>query len=145
MNDEWYTPPQIIRALGHFDLDPARGPECKNETAAKHYATDGLDRPWFGRVWLNPPFSNARPWILKMVEHGNGIALVFVRTDAKWFQDAIKAAGSVFLFHGRISFIRPDSTVSRCPLGCALIPFGAENRAAVAAAKLDGVLLDFTP
>lgn len=48
---------------------------------------DGLKQKWEGRVWLNPPYS--RPtiehFITRMVEHNNGIALLFNRLDNKMF------------------------------------------------------------
>lgn len=87
-NDEWLTPPEILAKLGTFDLDPC-APECRPwDTAAKHYSKpqDGLQQPWTGRVWLNPPFGRqAVQWLRKLVEHGNGIALVPARTETAMF------------------------------------------------------------
>jgi hypothetical protein len=37
---------------------------------------DGLEQPWRGRVWMNPPYSRATPWVRRFIEHGHGIALV---------------------------------------------------------------------
>jgi hypothetical protein len=140
-DDEWYTPLSIIQSLGEFDLDPACGPMCPNKTAKNKFESNGLGFPWYGRVWLNPPFSDARPWIRRLMNHGNGIALVFSRVDAKWFQDAVREAGCFFMMHGRIGFLRPDGRISRCPLGCALIPFGDQNSQSVKSCGLDGVFL----
>ena len=52
-HDEWLTPPEILRALGAFDLDPCAPVVRPWETAAHHYTAqdDGLALPWFGRVW----------------------------------------------------------------------------------------------
>ena len=36
-NDEWLTPPDIIKALGEFDLDPSSPINRPWETAKKHY------------------------------------------------------------------------------------------------------------
>ena len=143
-SDEWYTPPEIVKALGVFDLDPSTSPLAPRHARKQYFAEhNGLAQQWAGRVWLNPPFSDARPWINKLREHGNGIALVFARTDARWFQEAITAAGCVFLMHGRIPFHRPNSAErSRCPLGCVLIPFGPNNLIAIAKSGLRGVLLN---
>ena len=61
-NDEWYTPVEIIRSLGDFDLDPASSKEAfrLNQSAKKIYTAkdNGLVQKWEGRVWLNPPYSN---------------------------------------------------------------------------------------
>ena len=91
-NDEWYTPPEIIHSLGEFDLGPATSLEAyRLNQSAKHFYTvweNGLKQEWFGRVWLNPPYSNPlqEQFLMKMAEHNNGIALVFAKVEAKWFQ-----------------------------------------------------------
>ena len=53
-NDEWLTPPEILKALGSFDLDPCAPIARPWETAAAHYTAedDGLRKPWAGRVLL---------------------------------------------------------------------------------------------
>jgi hypothetical protein len=42
----------------------------------------------------------------RMREHGNGIALVFARTDTKAMQSALHAADAVFFLAGRLTFLR---------------------------------------
>lgn len=111
--DEWYTPKEILDALGPFDLDPCAPVVPLWPTAATMYNKndDGLSKPWFGRVWLNPPYSRPliEQFINRMAEHGNGIALLFNRCDSKMFQDVIfkKASAMKFLRH-RIKFYRSD-------------------------------------
>ena len=91
--DEWYTPKEILEALGIFDLDPCAPLTPLWNTAAVMYNKndDGLSKQWFGRVWLNHPYS--RPLINKFVEkmaaHNNGIALLFNRCDSRLFQDCV--------------------------------------------------------
>ena len=71
-SDEWLTPPEIIKALGEFDLDPADAFYTPFKTAkksiVKYLKYDGLIDPWSGRIWLNPPFNRyERPkWMKKM-------------------------------------------------------------------------------
>ena len=58
----WLTPPELIQALGPFDLDPCAAPSPRPwPTAAQHIELprDGLAEPWSGYVWLNPPYSHA--------------------------------------------------------------------------------------
>lgn len=62
-SNEWYTPAKYIEAaravMGGIDLDPASC-EVANRTvkATQYYTIDdnGLDQPWQGKIWLNPPY-----------------------------------------------------------------------------------------
>ena len=57
-----------------------------------------------------------RAFITRMVEHNNGIALLFNRLDNKMFQDVVfpKAKGILFM-KGRIKFHREDGTIGESP------------------------------
>jgi hypothetical protein len=84
---EWYTPAWIFNELGmSFDLDPSSPHNMETAVPATTKYTifdDGLTKPWFGRVWLNPPYGpETGAWMSRMADHGNGLALVFSRTDA---------------------------------------------------------------
>jgi hypothetical protein len=59
---EWLTPPEIIAALGPFDLDPCAPVDRPWCTAATHYTIhdDGLQQPWWGFCFMNPRMG-ARP------------------------------------------------------------------------------------
>ena len=107
-NDEWLTPPEIIKSLGVFYLDPCSPINRPWPTAFHHFtvADDGLPREWVGRVWCNPPYGNETgKWIEKLAKHGSGIALIFARTETKVWHDHIwNKAHSVFFFKGRLSF-----------------------------------------
>ena len=54
LKDEWLTPPDIIKGLGDFDLDPCSPIERPWDTAKKHYCIldDGLKQDWEGRVFV---------------------------------------------------------------------------------------------
>lgn len=116
-NDEWYTPREIVKHLGPFDLDPCTSTRRPWDTASEHYEAEklnGLRQQWKGRVWLNPPYSKARLWMEKMSEHGNGIALVYARTGTIWFHEHVFASASAILFlRGRVSFYQSDGSVPR--------------------------------
>lgn len=108
-NDECYTPQWVFDALGiRFDLDvcaPKGGTGIV--PADNHYSLeeDGLTSPWFGRVWLNPPYSNATPWIDKFVNHGNGIALVLT-SKSKWFHNLYTNTDAMMLMPTNMKFLK---------------------------------------
>lgn len=84
---EWYTPAWVFEELGlEFDVDPASPHDMESQVPAKVKYTifdNGLKKPWNGKVWLNPPYGpKTAVWIRRMIQHNNGIALVFSRTDA---------------------------------------------------------------
>ena len=106
----WLTPPKIIEALGTFDLDPCCPPTMPWRTAAQmvHWPNDGLKANWTGkRVWLNPPYGRESiPFLKKMAEHKNGIALLFGRTDTfSWHEHVFPHCYSVMFMRGRIRFL----------------------------------------
>lgn len=110
----WLTPPEIISALGPFDLDPCAAPEPRPwPTAARHIVLpdDGLTLPWRGRVWFNPPYSTSeiKRWLPRMVEHGCGTGLIFARTETdSFFRYVWQKADAVLFLRGRLHFHRPD-------------------------------------
>ena len=139
---EWYTPGWIFDGLGiEFDLDPSSPHDHETMVPAKTKYTifdDGLSKPWFGRVWMNPPYGKQTPfWMRRMIDHANGIALVFSRTDAAWCQEAMKACDSMLFMSGRINFIPGHENkhkASRSGAGTVLFAFGYES--AIALEKL---------
>jgi hypothetical protein len=107
---EWYSPPWVFDTLGlTFDLDPASPHDCDTAVPAKLKYTifeDGLSQPWFGRVWLNPPYGlDTGLWMRRMIHNNNGIAMVFSRTDASWFQEAMRSADAMLFTSGRVDFV----------------------------------------
>ena len=122
---DWFTPPELFRALGLvFDLDPAHpgrdNPHCVVPTRKIFTeADDGLRQPWHGLVWLNPPFGGRRgqvPWLRKFFAHGDGIALVAARTSADWFHEVVVPNVQLLCFpNGKTKFIRPASGRSQAP------------------------------
>ncbi len=129
---EWYTPKWVFDKLDiDFDLDPASPADADTFVPARVKYTkldDGLAMAWFGRVFLNPPFGRGiAEWVRKMIAHGDGILLVFSRTDAGWFQQAMRAADSTLFINGRIQFVPGHENkhkVSRCGAGTAFFAFG---------------------
>ena len=148
--DEWLTPPEIIRALGDFDLDPC-APIIRPWNMAKtHYTIedDGLSKPWYGRVWCNPPYGiEGGKWLKKLSEHGNGIALLFARTETGNFFRYIwpRASGIMFL-RGRLVFYHADGTKPANSAGApsCLIAYGDKNVKALRDSGLDGMFISIS-
>ena len=140
----WFTPQEIVTTLGPFDLDPCTQTFRPYDTAARHICEDagecGLASKWEGRVWLNPPYGKAiTKWLGKLADHGNGIALVFSRTETGWGQAMIGRADAVNFLKGRIAFIRKDGKPStNAGTGSMLLAFGRENVEAIK--RLPGVV-----
>jgi hypothetical protein len=145
-NDEWLTPPYIIKALGEFDLDPC-APVCRPwNIAKKHYDINdnGLTLPWEGRIWCNPPYGrDTFIWLNKLAAHGDGIALIFARTETIGFHKEIwNKADAVFFFKGRLKFFKVDGTeggTANAP-SC-LVAYGTNNIASIIDSGLSGKLV----
>lgn len=127
---EWYTPPIIFDCLNlEFDLDPCSPVNTKTWVPAKKKYTvldNGLMQPWAGLVWMNPPYGTDTPvWMKRLCEHGNGVALVFARTDTQWFHEYATKAHAICFVSGRIKFMKPDGTEGGTPgAGSLLIGYG---------------------
>lgn len=145
-HDEWLTPPEIVAALGPFDLDPCAPITRPWATAAMHYTRedDGMSMSWGGRVWLNPPFGReAVRWLRKLVKHGNGIALVPARTETAMFYECVwDVADAVLFMKGRPHFHYVDGRRAAANSGApiCLIAYGADNAQALHACGLGKVL-----
>lgn len=144
--DVWITPKYILDALGGFDLDPASNPFIPWPTAIRFYSLengeDGLSLPWEGRVWCNPPYSNWARFLEKMKMHGNGIALIFARTETAGFFDHVwDSATSILFLKRRVQFLRlPGLTRGSSTAPSVLISYGDNNADSIRAALSNGSL-----
>ena len=141
----WLTPPHIIKALGPFDLDPCAPPDGERpwDTATHHYSErqDGLIQPWFGRVWLNPPYGpNTGRWLARGAQHGNTIALVFARTEtAAFFAEVWPKADGMLFIKGRVKFYDSTGMVGgTAGSPSCLIGYGAEAAKRIEKSGIEG-------
>lgn len=147
-SDVWLTPPALVGALGPFDLDPCSPLNRPWDTAAKHYtiADDGLSFEWEGSVWLNPPYGKqAAVWLERLAKHGNGIALVFARTETRMFFDHVWPHATALLFiESRLHFHHPDGTRAPANAGApsVLIAYGIDAARRLLNSGIPGAFVD---
>lgn len=142
----WLTHPHVLDALGVFDLDPCACVDRPWDTALNHFTVedDGLVQGWFGRVWCNPPYGSSMGlWLERLADHGDGVALIFARTETKVFFDFVWGRADAVLFlKGRLSFCKPDGSVggaSGAP--SVLVAYGEANVRALEVCGLPGRLV----
>ncbi len=93
------------------------------------YAACG--RPWKGRVWMNPPYSEVGKWMAKAaaeVAIGNAdlvVCLVPARVDARWYRAAAAVASVVRILPQRVKF---GGLSDSAPFPSAVIVLGTDGR-----------------
>lgn len=143
----WLTPPAILAALGEFDLDPCAAPLPRPWATAKTHICppdDGLAAHWMGRVFLNPPYGDVERWVGKLADHATGTALLFARTETRWFYDHVwQRASAVWFLHGRLRFHLPDGTpaVGNAGAPSCLAAYGRNDAELLARASLTGTFV----
>lgn len=133
IKDEWLTPPWVLAELGSFDLDPC-APIIRPWPTAAHHLTiedNGLAKPWHGRVWCNPPYGlEAAKWLARLVEHGDGVALIFARTETRMFFEHVwRKADALLFIEGRLHFHHVDGSRAAANSGApsVLVAYGSRN------------------
>ena len=132
-SSEWYTPRHVFEAMGaRFDLDVSSPEgECPADDYCDNvFVSGGLDRPWHGFVWMNPPFGGRNaivPWLEKFFDHGDGVALCPDRTSAPWWQRFAPMADAIMFCSPKIHFIPGPGVVASSP-GTGTTLFAAGKR-----------------
>lgn len=146
LKDEWLTPPEILKALGPFDLDPCAPITRPWDMAGEHYTVNdnGLRKGWHGRVWLNPPYGPppiVSPWLRRMVDYGRGTVLIFARTETELFFETVwEHATAVLFIKGRLYFHHVDGRRAAANAGApsVLIAYGAQDAARLESCGIGG-------
>ena len=117
-SDEWYTGEAVVSLLHTYydsgiDLDPASNAQANELILADNYYSEednGLEQPWFGKVWCNPPYSRQLigPFVEKFLTEpfAEGILLVNANEDTQWFRRLVDPAEEVTVLFsvGRLPF-----------------------------------------
>jgi hypothetical protein len=130
-NDELYTPKIIFDKLRlEFDLDVASGANENIVVPAHSRFTieqDALVQDWYGRVWMNPPFSKPSPWAHKWLEHGNGVCLVPLSSNGKWVNELWSSDAAVTYLPANMAFVNRNGESIKHRWRCSMWALGAEN------------------
>jgi phage N-6-adenine-methyltransferase len=148
LKDEWLTPPEILEKLGKFDLDPCHPVSAPWVFCPKFFTIkdNGLEQEWFGRVWLNPPYGlEAAKWLDRLANHGNGIALIFARTETAMFFDHVWDKADALLFiKGRLFFhhVSGERAKSNSGAPSVLIAYGKDNAQILSSCGIPGKFIN---
>ena len=110
-SDDFLTPPELVAAMGEFDLDPCTSHRQEKLLARKSYRfpeDDGLFLPWEGAVFVNPPFSELPKWVNRFVLHKNGVLLAPARLEVEWFWRLWAYCDGIFFTKGPVKYLCPE-------------------------------------
>jgi phage N-6-adenine-methyltransferase len=133
----WQTPRVLLARLygvfGAFDLDPCSPVASRSRAPVKarvRYTVqdDGLVLPWFGRVFVNPPYGRELPlWVAKAareVQQGRAAVAVMLmpaRTDTAYWHTYVADTACIFFLRGRLRFSDGEQAA---PFPSALVVWG---------------------
>src|SRR6056297_1525253 len=136
--------------LRPIDVDPCSGEDTHIGRDANYdKSDDGLWKQWHGRVFVNPPFSQKRAWLQKVIEEQGNTDCIFVvtpdSTDTKswWHSYIAEAADYIWFSRGRISYINPETgeRAKNPTFGTAISVFGEPGARTIARLQSEGQLL----
>lgn len=127
LRDCWCTPGWLTDLLPRVDLDPCSNPfstvnaslhlmledpleGCNNQSTRACFGQgDGLAEDWRGKsVFVNPPYSNIKPWARKAIDAKAFIFLINNVTTTRWYHELVRNGGSYkFEFAKRLKFDPP--------------------------------------
>ena len=137
-SDQWFTPTAVVEAaraaMGGIDLDPASCAEAQARVRAARWIgapDDGLAAAWSGRIWLNPPYSDPRPWAEKLAAGWRsgrvaaGIILIHATAAlGSAYGLRLMDEASLAVFPGRIRFVRPGGSPGDAPRDASVLIAG---------------------
>lgn len=138
-DNEWYTPARYVdmarEVMGTIDIDPASNPTAQRTVRATTYytaETNGLDKDWYGKVWMNPPYSNpeVQQFAEKVIsEYQSGrvteaVVLTNNSADTGWHRAMQDACTRMCTTTGRIRFESPTRQGNSPAMGQSFFYFG---------------------
>ncbi|QDM15540.1 helix-turn-helix domain-containing protein [Tardiphaga sp. vice304] len=136
--DVRFTPPEIweriVHVLGRVDLDPC-GDLASPVGARKTFTEldDGLTQRWFGRAYVNPPYSMAMKFTRKAYEsfaagHCSAVMLLLPNSvlHTQAFHEFGYGKADVFILQDRIRFLSANVQY-KAPFGNSVVLYGADD------------------
>lgn len=145
--DDWQTPEWLwglINKYDPIDLDPCPGDgtEIGKHNIDPHHH-DGLDYPWEGTVFVNPPYSEKTEWIAKCAEEAERSTvdrIYLITPDSTdvgewWHAHIAPNCSHTIFFKYRVNFIDPKTgeEAGNPPFGTALHVFGDVRQSVIKA------------
>lgn len=141
-DNEHYTPLDLLFKVvefygGTIDLDPcSNSRETPNTPSLLQYTIedDGLSQPWFGKVFVNPPYGKALgDWAVKSKTEylaGNCQEVLFLapsRTETGWYRELIQF--DRLNFSKRLKFQNPKNQNNSAPFPSVMFYLGKRHQA----------------
>jgi hypothetical protein len=131
--DDWRTPPKLVNdldnAVGGIDTDPCAHKETSIGDTHNYRLEDGqngLELPWKGVVFVNPPFSHKKKWLkraVNAVQDGDAETVIVLTPDStdtrSWWHKYIAPHAKYICFKGpeidgtRLDYIGDDGTKTK--------------------------------
>jgi hypothetical protein len=140
LQPQWHTPDEYLNAarelMGGIDIDPATDEKAQLRIKAKVYytkETNGLDKPWMGRLWLGTPYAEGlinqfTDRAIEQYRMGNvteGLILTHTNnTHYSYFQEILRACSAICVVNDCIRWVKghEDEEKAAQALGVSWIP-----------------------
>ena len=106
MSDRWRTPIWILKIFETFH------DQCPIDSKIDAFSYDWCEH--HDQVYVNPPYSNPKPWVEKAIKEisiypGSTIVMLLKHdSSTRWFKMLHEAGARFLMFQGRLDFSNPD-------------------------------------
>jgi hypothetical protein len=121
-SDSYTTPDWLTAMLPEVSIDPCSNPRSTvraKRTFSLEKKLDGLKLPWSGSVFLNPPYSEPMPWMIKLIAElmlgrcTEAVVLCKLDPSVAWFHKLIGyESPDLWMFDRRIQFGEPEELIA---------------------------------
>ena len=134
--DDWQTPDRVLDCVHDMcaviGLDPCAGRDTDLAVSNMTKDEDGLSLSWQkqGLVFVNPPYSELKLWVPKVVKEAQEgaeiLLLIPARTDTMAFQLAMRWSNALCFVAGRLKYLDQGVTCKNsAPFPSAVLYFGS--------------------